>query len=117
VTPATGANNTTIAQSAATGSLTSGNGTDLVLNQYNNSRTTNDPDNFRRDFNNGATSIGLTKSGLGFVTLSNNANSFTGPRNGKRGHAADGHRVQRLQLRLWRVEWQSHNHGRSGRYP
>ena len=68
----------TVASSTVTitgGSLTSGNGTDLIVFQNNSTTSATIASAIA---NNGSTSIGLTKSGAGTLILTNSYNSYSG---------------------------------------
>ena len=72
ITPSVGAYASTIAG----GTLTSGNGQDLVVNQYDAAAATSIS---AAIVNNGATVIGLTKSGPGTLVLLSSTSAYGGP--------------------------------------
>ena len=78
VTPAVGANTETIQQATAPAFITSGNGTDLIINQYNPATPDRSLTISARTTDNGATPIGLTKNGPGQLNLGTSNATFSG---------------------------------------
>ncbi len=78
VTSAVGGNTETISQATAPAFITSGNGTDLIINQYNPATPNQSLTISARTTDNGATPIGLTKNGPGQLNMGTSNAIFSG---------------------------------------